>query len=84
MSSSVIISITAKVPAMMKNCVNRLRAGSMNCGKKAAKNSMPFGFVSADSAPWRNIDQPARGCAEPCTSSPMGGERQTCMPSQTR
>src|SRR6186997_355017 len=60
-NSSVTISIAAKVPAMIANCTTRLRAGSMNCGRKAAKNRMPLGLVSADKAPWRNSDQPARG-----------------------
>ena len=83
-SSSVSVSITAKLPAINTNCSHRLRAGSMNCGKKAAKNRMPLGLVMADSAPWRNIDQPARGAALAARSTPIAGARQTWMPSHTR
>ena len=42
MDSSVAISTAAKVPAMMMNCGDRVRAGSMNCGRKAAKKSTPW------------------------------------------
>jgi len=56
----------------------------MNCGRNAVKNSSPFGLVSADSAPWRNSERPARGSAGAWSAMPIGGARQTWMPSQTR
>ena len=84
MTSSVRISTATKVPAMTVNCSSRLRRGSMNCGRKAAKKRMPFGLVIADSAPWRNSDAPERGPDPARRSAPTGGERQTWMPSQTR
>ena len=49
MTSSVAISIAAKVPAMTANCSAMLRPGSTNCGRNAAKR-IPLGLVSADSA----------------------------------
>src|SRR5438046_7758196 len=75
MNTSVAISSTAKVPAMMMNWTKRLRAGSMNCGRKAVKKRSALGLVSAESAPCWNSDQPALGSAEPLTSMPIGGER---------
>lgn len=84
-SSSVANSTAPKVPAITTNCTTRLRAGSMNCGRKAAKNSSPFGLVSADSSPWRNSAQPlTRGSAAAKAASAIGGERHTCTPSHTR
>src|SRR2546430_13179052 len=59
MNTSVAISSTAKVPAMMTNWTKRLRAGSMNCGRKAVKKRSALGLVSAESAPCWNSDQPA-------------------------
>lgn len=51
-SHSVPISMTTKVPATTTNGTTRLRAGSMNCGRKAAKNRMALGLGIADKAPW--------------------------------
>ena len=83
-SASVATSIAANVPAMTTNWTKRLRAGSMNWGRKAAKKRSPLGLVNAESAPCWKSDQRDRISAEASTSKPIGGERQTWTPSQTR
>jgi len=84
MNISVANSIAAKVPAITANCTARLRCGSMNCGRNAAKKRIAFGLVTAESRPWRNSVAPARGSTLPALTTPIGGERQTWIPSQTR
>jgi hypothetical protein len=84
MNISVANSIAANVPAITRNWVTRPRAGSMNWGRKAAKKRIAFGLVTAESKPWRNSAPPLRGSTAPAGTTPIGGERQTWMPSQTR
>ena len=67
--NSVAISTSAKVPAISRNCSSSERAGSMNCGRKAAKNSKALGLLSADSRPSRNSDEPERAATCSGTSA---------------
>ena len=41
-------SMTTNVVAMTRNCTKMPRAGSMNCGRNAAKKRIPFGLVAAE------------------------------------
>jgi hypothetical protein len=84
MNISVANSIAAKVPAITRNWPTRPFAGSMNWGRNAAKKRIAFGFVTAEKRPWRNSVAPRRGSTLPAGTTPIGGERQTWMPSQTR
>ena len=53
-------SIAMKVVARMANCGTNAACGSMNCGKKAEKNSRALGLLAPTIQPCRNSERDER------------------------
>jgi hypothetical protein len=60
-----------------RNCKNNEEFGSMNCGKNATKNKIPFGFVTADRKPWLNSFDDPRLVRLAVSAIPNGSDLQT-------
>jgi len=57
------VAITTKVAARIHSWRATSAPGSMNCGRKATKNTMPFGFSAVTSQVFANSRQRERGAA---------------------
>jgi hypothetical protein len=82
--NSLAISAATKVAAMTANYTSNGRAGSMNCGRKAAMSSKACGLLSANSRPSRNSKAPDREASTAgASATSSAGARQIWMPSRT-
>jgi len=78
-------SMTTLVTARIATCPATPRAGSMNCGSSAVKNTSALGLATCSRKPSASMRAPPRSGAAPTGTESVGERPKNALtPSQTR